>query len=92
MYGYAVISKGYNSLKWSTVSTKYGIYNSLFGCHSLICDILPNLKFSKINRSVIINKQFLTEINRKEKKCILRVNDENISFYVPPKYISGLYK
>ncbi len=54
--------------------------------------ILPNSKFSKINRSVIINKQFLTEINRKEKKCILRVNDENISFYVPPKYISGLDK
>ncbi len=52
--------------------------------------ILPNTKFSKISRSVIINKQFLTEINRKDKKCILRVNDENISFCVPPKYISAL--
>jgi len=53
-------------------------------------NILPNTKFSKINRSVIINKQFLTEINRKDKKCILRVNDENISFCVPPKYINEL--
>lgn len=52
--------------------------------------LLPESKFSKINRSVIINKQFLTEINRKDKKCILRVNDEEISFCVPPKYISLL--
>ena len=52
--------------------------------------ILPNTKFSKINRSVIINKQFLTEINRKDKKCILMVNDEEISFCIPPKYISSL--
>jgi DNA-binding LytR/AlgR family response regulator len=52
--------------------------------------ILPNSKFSKINRSVIINKQYLTEINRKEKKCILRVNDEEILFCVPAKYIGLL--
>lgn len=52
--------------------------------------LLSNAKFSKINRSVIINKQFLTEINRKDKKCILRVNDENILFCVPPKYINSL--
>ncbi|MCD4664888.1 MAG: LytTR family DNA-binding domain-containing protein, partial [Bacteroidales bacterium] len=52
--------------------------------------ILPQTKFSKINRSVIINKQFLTEINRKDKKCILRVNDEDISFCMPAKYISEL--
>ena len=49
--------------------------------------ILPETKFMKINRSVIINKQFLTEINRKDKKCILCVNDEEISFCIPPKYI-----
>jgi DNA-binding LytR/AlgR family response regulator len=52
--------------------------------------LLPETKFSKINRSVIINKQFLAEINRKDKKCILRVNDEDISFCIPLKYISSL--
>jgi two-component system LytT family response regulator len=51
---------------------------------------LSEAKFIKINRSVIINKQYLTEINRKEKKCILRVNDEDISFCMPKKYISEL--
>jgi len=52
--------------------------------------ILPQSKFSKINRSVIINKQYLTEVNRKDKECILRVNDEDISFCIPAKYISLL--
>ncbi len=50
-------------------------------------NMLPKAKFIKVNRSVIINKQFLTEINRKEKKCILRVNDEDISFCMPKEYI-----
>lgn len=49
--------------------------------------ILPSTKFSKINRSVIINKQYLAEINRKEKKCILKVNDEEISFCMPLSYL-----
>ena len=52
--------------------------------------LLPETKFLKINRSVIINKQFLAEINRKDKKCTLRVNDETISFCIPQKYISLL--
>ncbi len=52
--------------------------------------MLPNKKFSKINRSVIINKLFLTEINRKDKKCILRVNDDDLSFCIPAKYIGLL--
>ena len=52
--------------------------------------MLPDRKFLKINRSVIINKQFLTGINRKDKKCILRVNDEEISFCIPKNYIAML--
>ncbi|MBN2173512.1 MAG: response regulator transcription factor [Bacteroidales bacterium] len=52
--------------------------------------ILPPTKFMKVNRSIIINKQFLFEINRKEKKCILKVNDERISFCIPSKYINLL--
>jgi len=52
--------------------------------------MLPETKFSKINRSVIINKLFLSEINRKDKKCILRLKEEKISFCIPPKYISLL--
>ena len=50
--------------------------------------LLPPSKFSKINRSVIINKQYLTAINRKEKQCILRVNEEDILFGVPSKFLS----
>lgn len=50
--------------------------------------LLPPAKFSKINRSVIINKQYLTELNRKERQCILKVNDEEISFSVPSKFLS----
>ena len=52
--------------------------------------ILPDAIFSKINRSVIINKQFLTEINRRDKKCILKINDEEITFSIPSKYINML--
>ncbi len=53
-------------------------------------NMLPQTKFKKINRSVIINKQYLTEINRKDKKCVLRVNDDDITFCMPRKYISEL--
>jgi len=53
-------------------------------------NILPQTKFNKINRSVVINKQYLTKINRKDKKCILRVDEEDISFCIPAKYIGLL--
>ncbi|MCF8369381.1 MAG: response regulator transcription factor [Bacteroidales bacterium] len=53
---------------------------------------LPKSKFTKINRSVIINKQFLSSINRKEKKCILRYNSKEVAFEIPTRYISLLEK
>lgn len=54
--------------------------------------LLPQNKFMKINRSVIINKQYLTEINRKEKICLLYVNDEEISFTISLKYFNTVSK
>lgn len=52
--------------------------------------LLPHNQFKKISRSIIINKQYLSEINRKEKVCKLCVNNESISLKIPSKYISLL--
>lgn len=52
--------------------------------------MLPDSKFIKISRSLIINKQFLVEVNRKERQCTLKVNDDYITLNVPAKYIAML--
>ncbi|MBC8485580.1 MAG: response regulator transcription factor [Bacteroidetes bacterium] len=53
-------------------------------------EILPLNQFYRINRSTIINKKFLTEINRKEKVCLLKVDEKELSFCIPPKYVKRL--
>jgi two-component system LytT family response regulator len=52
--------------------------------------ILPSAQFAKISRSLIINKRYLSEINRKERTCILLVKDESIILNISPRYISRL--
>ncbi len=51
---------------------------------------LPTARFAKISRSLIINKRYLSEIKRKEKKCSLLVENELISLNIASKYISRL--
>lgn len=51
---------------------------------------LPKARFAKISRSMIINRQYLTEINRRDRMCKLKVNDESISLDISPKYINLL--
>ncbi|MFU8842749.1 MAG: LytR/AlgR family response regulator transcription factor [Bacteroidales bacterium] len=52
--------------------------------------LLPAQRFAKINRSILINRQFLTEINRKEKKCILKVDDDVFPFKIASGYVNQL--
>ncbi|MBC8485579.1 MAG: LytTR family transcriptional regulator DNA-binding domain-containing protein [Bacteroidetes bacterium] len=51
---------------------------------------LPVNQFYRINRSTVINKKFLIEINRKEKSCLLKVDEKELSFCIPPRYVRGL--
>lgn len=53
-------------------------------------DLLPAPRFMKISRSLIINRQYLAEVNRKEKVCKLEVNDECLELNVSAKYIQKL--
>jgi DNA-binding LytR/AlgR family response regulator len=55
-----------------------------------LIESLPSPKFKKISRSLIINKQYLAEVNRKEKVCILRVNDEEVQLSFSSKYLPDL--
>jgi two-component system LytT family response regulator len=55
-----------------------------------LLESLPPMKFSKISRSLIINKQYLSEVNRKEKTCILKVNDEEIRLNLSSRYLQSL--
>jgi len=43
--------------------------------------------FSRINRSVIINRRYLLQINRKEKNCILIAGDKEYRFDVKNSYL-----
>ncbi|MCD4682721.1 MAG: LytTR family transcriptional regulator [Bacteroidales bacterium] len=53
-------------------------------------EILPLKQFYRINRSTVINKKYLIEINRKEKSCLLKVDEKEFSFCIPPKYVKRL--
>ncbi len=55
-----------------------------------LAEILPGNLFKKISRSLIINSQYLTEMNRKEKACKLKVGDSCIELKISSKYISSL--
>lgn len=46
--------------------------------------------YYRISRSAIINTEYLVEINRNEKNCILKQNDEFIALPVTQKYLKKL--
>lgn len=47
-------------------------------------------KYYRISRSAIINTEYLVEINRNEKNCILKQNGEQIFLPVTTKYLKSL--
>ncbi len=53
-------------------------------------ELLPPARFSKINRSVIVNRQYLSEIRRKERVCTLKTKAGEISLGISPRYIQLL--
>jgi len=57
---------------------------------SHVMEILPPSMFLRISRSTIININFLMEIKRTEKTCILQVENKNYSFRISPKNIKAL--
>lgn len=52
---------------------------------------LANYKFKRINRSLIINQLYLTEVRRKDKICILRANEQVFEFPVSSKFLNNLF-
>lgn len=48
-------------------------------------------KFKRINRSILINQQYLVEINRKEKICLLMVNDTEIKLRSSSRFLNRLF-
>jgi len=57
---------------------------------SNVMESLPPSMFLRISRSTIINIDFLTEIKRTEKLCILNAMNKNYSFRISPKNIKAL--
>ena len=57
---------------------------------SNVMESLPSSMFLRISRSTIININFLTEIKRTEKLCILFAGNKNYSFRISPKNIKAL--
>lgn len=51
-------------------------------------EVLPVDRFAKISRSVIINKSYLSEINRKEKVCKLKVRGDCITLHISRRYLN----
>lgn len=47
-------------------------------------------RFFRISRSVIINLQYLNEVNRKEKYCEISWQDQVFRFHIPLSYIRAL--
>ena len=54
-----------------------------------LIQILPN-NFSRISRSNIINRNFLKEVNRKNKKCTLISSSDEFILDIPRNYIKEL--
>lgn len=54
-----------------------------------LIQILPN-NFSRINRSNIINRNYLKEVNRKTKECILVSSSDEFILDIPKNYIKEL--
>jgi DNA-binding LytR/AlgR family response regulator len=52
---------------------------------------LSSSKFTRISRSLIINQHYLAEVRRKDKLCILRVNDRVIELPVSSKFLNNLF-
>jgi DNA-binding LytR/AlgR family response regulator len=42
--------------------------------------VLPEKHFFRINRSNIINQQYFTHADQKERKCFLEMNGQNYKF------------
>lgn len=57
---------------------------------SNVMESLPASMFLRISRSTIININFLVEIKRTEKLCILNAENKNYSFRISPKNIKAL--
>ncbi len=56
-----------------------------------IAEMLPD-NFLRIGKSTVINKQFLKEVSRKNKKCKLVCNSKEYVFDIPKHYIKELIK
>ena len=74
-----------------TLSTKEHILVTKSLCH-FYEESLPFPEFIRISRSVVINKQYLAEVVKSERKCILKVGDDSYSFIASPEYFKMLKK
>ncbi|OQX78446.1 MAG: hypothetical protein B6D61_05495 [Bacteroidetes bacterium 4484_249] len=54
-----------------------------------LIQILPD-NFTRITRSIVINRNFLKEVNRKKRKCLLETPKSELVFDIPKHYIKLL--
>lgn len=54
-----------------------------------LLEMLPD-NFSRINRSIVINRFFLKEVNRKKRECRLSTPIDELVFNMPKRYIKQL--
>lgn len=55
-------------------------------------DKLPEKHFVKINRSTVVNKEYLKEINRHKKYCILKIGDNEEKYPVSSTFLHNISK
>lgn len=58
-------------------------------CH-FYKESLPFSYFIRISRSVVINKKYLVEVIKSERKCILKAGKHSYSFVISPEYYKAL--
>ena len=74
-----------------TMFNKKQILVSKSLCH-FYKESLPFSQFIRISRSVVINKHYLTEVIKSERKCVLEADEHNYSFTASPEYYKLLKK
>lgn len=82
---YCIADRNYTDIYLTATGQKQTVTIHL----GALIDILPH-NFVRINRSTIINKNFLKEVNRKTRKCRIVCDSDEMIFDIPKSYIKLL--
>ena len=82
---YCIAARNYTVIHLANDEEKHTVTLNL----GRLPEILP-ANFVRINKSTVINKNFLKEVNRKTKKCKLVHNAKEYIFDIPKRYMKQL--